>query len=210
MQVEINSYKDIGAYLREVRESLNLDVRTIGQQLNIRAKYLEALEEGKLDVMPGKVYARGYLLHYAEYLGLSKEEIAEAFDRTDERSNKVHYFVPEPTSRSYQPGMLIVGTALAVVLVVYYFWYQNHDSVTPPDYDMVSPVPQRLLDPINEPLERQENDDTYIDPMLPPDVNMPGDNVPLPTEELLPPQGQMGPQAPTQSLPWLQSGEAPQ
>lgn len=173
MQVEVNSYKDIGDYLREVRESLNLDARDIGQQLNIRPKYLLALEEGKIEVMPGKVYARGYLMNYAEYLGLDKDELAEAFDRMGDES-RVRYFVPEPTGRNYQPGLLIVGLALLAVLMVYYYWYRNHNHVIAPDYERVSPVPERLLDPvINDSV--LENDDLYIDPMLPPDSSVQGD-----------------------------------
>lgn len=194
MQVEVNSYHDIGDYLREVRESLNLDLRNIGQQLNIRPKYLVALEEGKIDVMPGKVYARGYLMNYAEYLGLDKDELAEAFDRMGE-AGKPRYYVPEPTGRNYQPGMVIVGLALVVVLAAYYFWYQNHNPVVPPDYERVSPVPERLLDPVvDEAGMLQENDDLYIDPMLPVDSSIQGDGnvapqgaaAPLPNDAAIP------------------------
>lgn len=204
MQVEINSYKDIGDYLRQVRESLDLNLRDIGQQLNIRAKYLEALEQGELHVMPGKVYARGYLLHYAEYLGIDREEIAEAFDRTDGSSSKVRYFVPEPTSRSYQPGMLIVGCALAVVLVVYYMWYQNHDRPVMPDYDMVSPVPERLLDPVIDTPETQENDDLYVDPMLPPDSTLQTDGE---GSDASAPKEETQREKVIKQLPWLQKNE---
>lgn len=194
MQVEVNSYQDIGDYLREVRESLELDVREIGRRLNIRAKYLVALEEGKIDVMPGKVYARGYLQNYAEYLGLNKHEIAEAFDRmTEPSSSKVRYFVPEPTTRAYQPGLLVVGFAVAVALIVYYQWYKTHSVATPLDYEMVSPVPERLLDPIIESPEVQENDDLFVDPMLPPNSTLQGDGnaavqgeTPLPDDAPLP------------------------
>lgn len=197
MQVDINSYHDIGDYLREVRESLGLDVRRIGHELNIRAKYLVALEEGKIDVMPGKVYARGYLMHYAEYLGLNKNEIAEAFDRMGDDA-KMRFFVPEPTSRNYQPGLIVVGLAALVTLVVYYYWYKNHNIVNARDYDMVSPVPERLLDPILADPVMQYNDDMYVDPMLPSDSSLQGDGNMPPRDETKPaPAGTMDvPQTP--------------
>lgn len=165
MQAQLTSYQDIGGYLRDVRESLGFDVRTVGQQLNIRAKYLVALEEGRIEVMPGKVYARGYLQHYAEYLGLNKDEIAEAFDRMGEKG-KVRYFVPEPTARNYQPGMIIVGVALVVVLGVYHYWYKNHTLPEQQDYEMVSPVPERLVAPPEAPVV-PGNDDLFVQPTAP-------------------------------------------
>lgn len=201
MQVDVNSYHDIGDYLREVRESHGFDVRNIAHQLNIRAKYLVALEEGKIDVMPGKVYARGYLQHYAEFLGLDKEEIAEAFDRMGNGSHsKVRYFVPEPTSRNYQPGMLVVGLALAVVVVAYYFWYKNHGTPAPRDYEMVSPVPERLLDPIIEEPEVQENDDSYVEPLVPQTGNQQGDNNLILQQPVIP-EATTSPEAAPMSVP---------
>lgn len=177
MQVDVKSYEDIGDYLREVRESLGLDTRDIGQRLNIRAKYLDALEAGHIHVMPGTVYARGYLQHYAEFLGLDKEEIAEAFDRMTAGGGKVNYFVPEPTERHYQPGMLIVGVALLVVVVVYYHWYQNHQIATPPAHERVQPVPERLLDPMMGEQEFIENDALFIEPYYFPIEDLQRDNV---------------------------------
>lgn len=162
MQAQLSSYQDIGGYLRDVRESLSLDVRTVAQQLNIRAKYLVALEEGRIEVMPGKVYARGYLRHYAEYLGLNKDEIAEAFDRMGEKG-KVRYFVPEPTARNYQPGMILVGVALVVVLGIYHYWYKNHTLPDQQDYEMVAPVPERLVAPPEAPVV-PGNDDLFVQP----------------------------------------------
>lgn len=175
MQVELNSFEDIGDYLREVRESLALDTRDIGQRLNIRAKYLEALERGAIAEIPGKVYARGYLQNYAEFLGLDKDEIANTFDRLDGGGSKVRYFVPEPTERHYQPGMLVVVVALIVVTAIYYYWYKNHSVSEPPEYQRVSPVPERLIDPIIESPEIQENDDTFVAPYYPQAEALQGD-----------------------------------
>lgn len=186
MQVEINSYEDIGDYLREVRESLELDPRDIGQRLNIRAKYLTALEEGRIDAMPGKIYARGYLQNYAEFLGIDKEEIAEAFDRVGGEGQRVRYFVPEPTERHYQPGMVVVGAAIIVVLTVYYYWYENHATSAAADYERVMPVPERLIDPIIEEPEIQENDDTYVAPESPRNSDLQGDGNVAPDGDALP------------------------
>lgn len=163
MQVDVQNYLDIGHYLREVRESLGLDVRDVAHQLNIRAKYLLALENGDLGEIPGKVYARGYLMNYAEYLGLNKDEIAEEFDRLVDHRGQVKYFLPEPTERSYQPGMLVVGAALLIVVLIYVYWYStNREALLPPEGEMVSPVPERLINP---PVMPEAVEDEFIGPM---------------------------------------------
>lgn len=163
MQVDVQNYLDIGHYLREVRESLGLDVRDVAHQLNIRAKYLLALENGDLGEIPGKVYARGYLQNYAEYLGLNKDEIVEEFDRLVDHQGQVKYFLPEPTERSYQPGMLVVGAALLIVVLIYVYWYStNRESLLPPEREMVAPVPERLISP---PVMTEAPEDAFIGPM---------------------------------------------
>lgn len=213
MQVEINSYADIGDYLREVRESLGLDTRDIGMRLNIRAKYLDALEEGRIDALPGKIYARGYLQNYAEFLGIDKEEIAEAFDRLSGGGARMQYFVPEPTERNYQPGMVVVGVAIIAVLSVYYYWYTHHYASVPPDYLRVSPVPERLLDPIVEEPVIQENDDLYVAPQSAATEELQGDDdlkanpPPAPEPADVPaqadaPAGEAATQPDTTRLPW--------
>lgn len=148
MQVDNQNYKDLGQSLQNVRTSMKLELREVAQRLHIRAKYLAALEEGDLQVIPGKVYARGYLRQYAEFLGLNADETAAAFDRVASTPH-VKYFVPEPTSRAYQPGFIVVAIALAGLFIAYMYWYRTHKAIQlPPSHELVAPVPERLLTPV--------------------------------------------------------------
>ena len=158
MQVEIRQYSDIGHYLSEARESLQMDIRDAATSLNIRAKYLVALEQGDLAVMPGKIYARGYLQTYAEFLGLDKDEVMEAFDRVDPEKKETRYFTPEPTSSNYQPGTILVGIALVAVFLIYFYWYSTHKSaLVEAPYEVVAPVPERLINPLAD-VQNKDND----------------------------------------------------
>lgn len=179
MQVEVNSYEDLGHYLRDVRESMKLDTREVAERLHIRAKYLEAMEAGDMAALPGKVYVRGYLRQYAAFLGLNQNEIGEAFDRLSNGSREVRYFVPEPDSRSYQPGMLAVGVVLVALALIYAYWYVTHKKALPTEgYEAVAPVPEALL----------------------PDAPEAADAVSMPPEGVTPAEGMqeevMGPPAP--------------
>ena len=65
----------VGSKLRETREAKNLTLKDVEQATNIRRKYLEALEAGEYEVLPGEVYVKGFIRNYSECLGLNPEEL---------------------------------------------------------------------------------------------------------------------------------------
>jgi len=67
--------KDIGNFLRERREARGISLIEVEKDVKIRKKYLQALEEGNVDVIPGKTYLIGYLRNYSKYLGVDEENI---------------------------------------------------------------------------------------------------------------------------------------
>ncbi len=67
--------KDIGNFLKERREAKGISLIEVEKDLKIRKKYLQALEEGNIDVIPGKTYLVGYLRNYSKYLSIDEENI---------------------------------------------------------------------------------------------------------------------------------------
>lgn len=67
--------KDIGNFLKERREARGISLIEVEKDLKIRKKYLQALEEGNVDAIPGKTYLIGYLRNYSKYLGINEENI---------------------------------------------------------------------------------------------------------------------------------------
>ena len=61
---------ELGKALQNQRERLGMTLEDVENQTKIRKRYLEALEMGNWSVLPGEVYARGFVRSYAEYLGL--------------------------------------------------------------------------------------------------------------------------------------------
>jgi transcriptional regulator with XRE-family HTH domain len=56
--------------LREAREAAGYSIEYVADKLNIRKQYLLALEEGNYEIIPGKVYEKGYKKLYCEFLGV--------------------------------------------------------------------------------------------------------------------------------------------
>jgi cytoskeletal protein RodZ len=54
-----------------------LTIHDVERDTRISAKYLEALEAGRLDVLPAPVYARAFMRTYAQYLGLNAAQLVQ-------------------------------------------------------------------------------------------------------------------------------------
>jgi cytoskeleton protein RodZ len=72
----------IGEILRRERLKRNLELGQIAQELKISSRFLEAIEAGQLDKLPGGVFTKSFTLQYARLLGLDEEEIAGQLQRT--------------------------------------------------------------------------------------------------------------------------------
>ncbi|MCR4402145.1 MAG: helix-turn-helix domain-containing protein [Firmicutes bacterium] len=71
--------RELGELLRKAREAKGLTISDVQEATKIRGRYLEAIEQGELEVLPGEVYVRGFLRNYAEAVGLRGDEIVERY-----------------------------------------------------------------------------------------------------------------------------------
>ena len=61
---------ELGEELRRERVRRNLTFKDVEQVLHIITTYLEAIEDGKYDIIPGQVYVKGFIRNYGNYLDL--------------------------------------------------------------------------------------------------------------------------------------------
>ena len=89
----------IGEALRKEREKQRLTIQDIEEGTSIRASYIQAIESGEYNKMPGRVYAKGFVKNYANFLKLDGEEfvkkfieevspVVEVVDQTNEKVKK--------------------------------------------------------------------------------------------------------------------------
>ncbi len=69
----------VGDILRAEREKQNMTVKDIEKATSIRAIYIQAIEDGKYDVLPGEVYLKGFIRNYASFLGLNPQAVLEVY-----------------------------------------------------------------------------------------------------------------------------------
>ena len=66
--------------MRENREQKGISIKEASDALHIRIPYLQALENGRAEIIPSNVQARGFLRIYAEFLNLDPADIIQEWD----------------------------------------------------------------------------------------------------------------------------------
>ena len=69
----------VGDILRKTREKQGLTIADIEKGTSIRALYIESIEQGNIDALPGMVYAKGFVRNYAGFLHLDAEALVQQF-----------------------------------------------------------------------------------------------------------------------------------
>jgi cytoskeleton protein RodZ len=116
----------------------------VAAELRIRQQHLEALEAGRIDLLPGYAYAVGFLRTYAAALGLDPDEIVRRFKAEAaevNRQTELAFPVPLPERGMPAGALILLGVVLAVG--AYAGWYRLSGEGKLPA-ETVIPVPQHL------------------------------------------------------------------
>ncbi|WP_309087133.1 RodZ domain-containing protein [Domibacillus sp.] len=79
---------ELGRRLKEAREAKGMSLSDVQETTKIQKRYLEGIEEGTYDIMPGKFYVRAFIKQYAEAVGLNAEQLFEEFKSEVPSSNE--------------------------------------------------------------------------------------------------------------------------
>jgi cytoskeleton protein RodZ len=140
---KLNSSK-VGALLQASRLRLGHDLRFVAETLHIRYVYLEAIEAGRYEELPGAVYVVGFIRSYADFLGLDSEEVARrSKDEIASQSVNTELVFPVPIPESSIPGGAIILVGVIILILAYVGWYANttNDALLSA---ATSPVPEHL------------------------------------------------------------------
>lgn len=72
---------ELGEVLQKAREAKGLSLEDIQETTKIQRRYLDAIEKGDFEALPGQFYARAFIKRYAEALGLNAEEILSQYSK---------------------------------------------------------------------------------------------------------------------------------
>jgi cytoskeletal protein RodZ len=105
---------ELGRSLHEARVRRGLELKQVAAETRIRTRYLRALEEERFELIPGSVYAKGFLRAYADHLGLDSQLFLDEYNArfVDEQT------LPAPPQLKLRPRPLRSYVAGAAVLLV--------------------------------------------------------------------------------------------
>lgn len=69
-----------GEELKRERESRGIRLGQIAEETKVGVRFLEAIESGRIDIIPGRFYQRAYVRAYARYLDLDEERFVTAYE----------------------------------------------------------------------------------------------------------------------------------
>lgn len=76
---ETGSARTLGDTFRATRVSAGVSVEQVESDLRIKAKYIEAIEDGDTVALPSRAYTDGFLRNYATYLGMDPADAVRRF-----------------------------------------------------------------------------------------------------------------------------------
>jgi cytoskeleton protein RodZ len=136
--------------LRAKRISLGYELSEIAVALRIRLAYLQAIEQGRFNDLPGATYAHGFLRTYAEHLGLDPQLVIRRFkeETSGGMTAKPELYLPKPAPESRIPGGALLLLAVLLAGSAYGGWYYMN-STGRELVDFVPELPERLASALN-------------------------------------------------------------
>ena len=141
---------EVGASLREARIVLGRDVTDVARDLRIRQVYIEAIEAGRFEDLPGLAYQTGFLRSYANYLGLDGAELAERLRAARAGiADRSELQVFSPIDEGHLPTRSVLLLAALLAIVVYGVWYFMANTEGDP-MERVAALPDRFAGLLDE------------------------------------------------------------
>ncbi|WP_058307750.1 helix-turn-helix domain-containing protein [Gracilibacillus massiliensis] len=174
----------IGERLKQERELKNMSLEEVQKMTKIQARYLDAIEQERFNVMPGSFYVRAFIKEYANVLGLNAEELMEEykddlpFEKEEnialsrvKSSKKNKPTVNTPVIFSFLPSVIVVLLIIGIVVLVWlfrqgYFGNDNDGDPTPVDDNDTTAgesVQQRPPSQQENPAEEEEDEEEDSD-----------------------------------------------
>ncbi len=143
----------VGQELRAGRLRRGDDLATVSRDLKIRKDHLEAVEEDRLENLPGRTYAIGFVRSYAGYLGFDATEVVERYKQeiSGRHDDHMQTVAPMPDEQRRLPQGWRFVAGIVVLAVGYGVWHLlsagSAPQAVPPPPSLAPPKPVAVAPP---------------------------------------------------------------
>lgn len=132
--------------LKQARISKEISLEEMSQATKIQIKYLEILEEGDYQKLPGDIYAKAWLKLYADFLSLDVNELLADYKIEKSVRDKLIKVSKPKEQKSFsnynilKPNFLKVLAIAGLVLVLLgYLAWEINNIISPPQVTITEP-----------------------------------------------------------------------
>ncbi len=122
----------LGRFLAASRLKQGLAIDEVAQATRFNSKFIRAIEEDRFDLLPSKVFAKGFLRAYAKELGLDGDDIVARYNALDvEMRDDSPELISMPlrTKSKYTTRILLASLVFFVIaLITFYNNYKLYNN----------------------------------------------------------------------------------
>ena len=181
------SAQNLGKELQSKREHFGYSLKDVAEHTRIRKVYLESMEQGQFEALPGQAYVTGFVRVYARHLGLDSDDLLARLNAPqggdqaqlpDSNSDDKAAETPEAQPSSGRVwGAFVLGFVVVLALgSLFYFMPISLDSGAPLKSsadDLVKPkqtsLPQQVEGVLVTEAVTEETPESVSLPTVPPE-----------------------------------------
>ena len=131
--------------LKEKRQEKNLSLEEVANATKINLQFLKIIEQGAYDELPSPAYAKGFVMNYAEFLGLSKNQVIPLYKRDFDEKKAIKVLPDGMVGRkgfSIKKVNLrkIIFGGFFLILIVGFLIFQSRSIIFPPALSLDVPI----------------------------------------------------------------------
>ncbi|MBT4121525.1 hypothetical protein HOE31_01060 [bacterium] len=150
IQKKLPTNKTLPEILKDQRSRADLSLDEISFKTNISIKYIDALEKGKYDKLPGEIYNRQFIKKLANIYSLSEKSLLKIYQ--DEKESQLTFKelareTPKKENILNNISPKIIKRSLVILLILACFTYlgwEVFNIFSPPNLEIASPLPQTI------------------------------------------------------------------
>ena len=145
--------KTLGERLKRIREEAGISLEEMEEKIAISKKYINSLEEGRYEDLPGEVYTKSFLKKYSQAVRVNEEKVMKMYEKEENvfrglnKDKKNQYRPPrgKVSFSPFNPKFFKNGIIVLLILgILVYLGWELTNVISPPKLEVSYP-PDKMV-----------------------------------------------------------------